>query len=133
MKKTFLLLLLLVSGCFSSTPAPTVQATEWFDSGVVSAPGTGAVLVDMGPEDDGDNFSGCIDMTASVAATFELQHRNAANNATLHSQRYPISLGGVEHYCWTNAPIAIADDERIRLVNVNTILVGTVQVSIYHQ
>lgn len=92
--------------------------TLWI-SGSASAPLAGAVIADTGPVAAGDYHLladiGISDsLTAGAGAV--LQHRDAANGATLHQVVIP--AGRVDEVEWPRVPIVpIVANERIRVIS----------------
>lgn len=100
----------------------------WLSSGRVVNPGLAAVLVDTGPLGQGARPVAA-DFACTVGGAVELQHRNAANDANIHSQI--IALNGQGYVPMPpQLEFDVAEDERIRIVTVSAI-VGIVSVSLW--
>lgn len=101
---------------------------EWLSNSPVN-PGAGAVIVEVVSSfDTVSEF--CVTGAASVSAVLRVQHRNVANDTTLHEQYLPVGPTNVVNFCvmptdsWT-----ILAGERVRVIN-NSIVVGIVSVSL---
>ena len=106
------------------------SASDW-QTGTVTNPGAGAVVVDTGALPADGNYKWCVWAAASVTAVLRIQHRDTSNATTLHEFYVPVSAT-------TPAPVFCApenmgplllQDERIRVIN-NSIVVGVVSASI---
>lgn len=91
-------------------------------------PSTNQVLVDTGELTEG-NYLLAVTGYSTVAAVIEVEHRNAANDATLDSQRRNIGANLNDDFYFPNK-IAVGAQERIRVILVAGIT-GTIQVSIF--
>jgi len=100
----------------------------WFSSGRITNPVTDAVLVDTGPLSGGSRSVKVIG-SATVAAVFELQLRNAANNATLKSQILAVPASSTGQIDFESMDITMADSERLRVIAVAGVT-GSVSVSL---
>ncbi len=120
MKQIYVLVLFLI---LFSTPAKA----EWSVSQATN-PLAGDVIV-QATATAPQWTSFCVNAYASIAATFHVQHRDAANTGTL-KEHYLGVLGGTNgQFC--TAGVLLAANERIRITMDATIL-GTVSVSLLH-
>lgn len=99
----------------------------WYDSGLISAPTAGQVLVDTGQLPAGV-YQFTIFASASVAAVLDVERRDSMDQNTISVQRMYVTA-------MTTAPDLdiidqLADQERIHVKNVTLIATGTVSVSI---
>jgi hypothetical protein len=120
-KKIWIVLALLV-------PAISFAAGTWL-SAVTVNPTAGQVLVDTGAISGPTSVEFCAYTAGSVAAVLTVEHRNAANSATLHSQQIPVTAGTFNEMC-PNKGFTVADQERVRIVSTNAVT-GTVSVSLF--
>jgi hypothetical protein len=67
----------------------------WFSAGVQVNPATDAILADTGALPDTGHGAIKIVLGATVIAVCSIEHRNAANNANLHSQAIACPVNGV--------------------------------------
>jgi hypothetical protein len=100
----------------------------WFSSGRLLNPVLDAVLVDTGPLPAGARKVKVIG-SATVAAVFELQLRNAANTLTLKSQILAVAASSTSSICLDSMDISMADSERFRVIAVAAVT-GSVSVSL---
>ena len=101
----------------------------WEDGAEATNPTDNQILVDSGPLRAG-NYLFAVIAGASVDWVYVLEHRNAANDANLNTQkRYP--LAGNDDFFSPNK-IAIGEGERLRVRLVGSIT-GVVQVSLFAQ
>jgi hypothetical protein len=106
--------------------------SNWKTEGLKTLPiGAGTVLADTGQLDAGNYSLLSLCMSASLAATFELQHRNAANNANIFSQRFYMSLVAPVVVDGTFYFTGVAQDERLRIVLIDALTLGNAQASFY--
>lgn len=118
--------LVLADGTRVKDPDP-----EWLDSGIVTSPSAGQVLSDTGPVSGPVAFQGCVSLYASVAATFDFQQRDAANTSTEHVQRLSVTAGNTEEFCWhDDTPFLLDDGERLRIISVGALTLGTVSTTL---
>lgn len=104
-----------------------IGASAWETGAIITNPGANAVLVDSGALTVGWYFFQFL-MHASVAATFDRQHRNAANSATLDGKQIPIPADAEQDSVFA-LPLFIPEGERFRVLNVDA-FTGTAQASI---
>jgi hypothetical protein len=102
----------------------------WASSGRVVNPALDAVIVDTGALPSGTRTPQVI-VASTVAAPFELQHRDAANTATLKSQIIACqALDAKDVTLWYG--LEMATNERLRVIAV-TAITGSVSGSILYQ
>ena len=98
----------------------------WFSGAVAVNPAANDILADTGALAAGvSNVS--VVVATSVAAIVSIEHRDAANTTTLHSQL--VAVSGLGTLSCELPGVSLAANERIRLRNT-TILVGSIQGSI---
>jgi len=115
---------------------PAFQSAEIFD-GAVFAPAVNTVLADTGQLAAGifdifANISSAGVATAGTGASIALEHRNAANNATL-AVLLQIAVTTVGNNNWGNLPqtgYTIAQDERLRAIVLTQAISGAGTASI---
>lgn len=100
----------------------------WSNSAVLTNPTDATVIVDTGALNRADLLIAVIG-AGSVAYTYDVQYRNAANDANLSAQRR-ICLAGNDEFVFPSS-LSVATNERIRVVLVGSIT-GTLQVSVFH-
>lgn len=105
----------------------TIGDSAWETGAVVTNPGANAVLVDSGPLTEGWYFFQFL-MHATAAATFDRQHRNAANDATLDAKEIPIPVDTEQDSIFA-LPLYVEEGERFRVLNIDT-FTGDAQASI---
>lgn len=103
---------------------------SWLASGRVTNPTLDQVLVDTGPLATGSYFFDVF-AASSVAAIFEVQHRDAANTTTLKSQ---IVATPATSTTWgfsvpSSTYLEVVTNQRIRVIQVAAVT-GNVSVSI---
>jgi len=99
----------------------------WVNSGRVTNPALGQVLVDTGPLTGGvHNLAACGACTA--AGAFEVQHRDVANTTTINSQIFAVPASGFS--VLPTMDCTVDQDDRLRIVAVGAI-VGTASVSLW--
>lgn len=105
------------------------MASAWHD-GVVTSPAAGQVISDTGQL---ANALGTVIIQvvvdASVAAFLAIEHRNAANNTTLHTQY--VSVVASTPFVVNQFTMIFQDNERIRVINRSALVLGTVSASIF--
>lgn len=99
----------------------------WTAGSVLTNPVDTTVLVDTGALPAG-RYLFAIHGTSSVAAVFDVQHRNAANGANNAAQRRRPIAGDIDFIIPNE--ITLADQERLRVVLVGGIT-GEIQLSIF--
>jgi hypothetical protein len=102
-------------------------ACTWASGVIATNPSDGAVLVDTGVLTAG-NYLFAITGTGSAAWVYDLQHRNAANDGNVDSQRRRPAAGN-EDFPLPNK-ITIAAGQRLRAVLVGAVT-GEIQMSIF--
>ncbi len=100
------------------------EYTEGLMSGVLSA---NEVLADTGPMSGSPTVT--VLVSASVAATVEIQRRNAANDANQWSQRMFLSVAAPVTVPLSEDGSNFDTDERLRVVLISS-MIGAVQSSI---
>lgn len=95
------------------------QNTEGLKSGILSA---NIVLADTGPAAGYSGVSPMLWFSTTVVATFELQHRNAANNANIWAHRFPMSATQPVCTPTPSGQIVLDTDERLRVMLVSSII-----------
>lgn len=93
-------------------------------TGSAAAPAAAAVVADTGPMEAGDyeiavNIGS--DDTAAAGKHALMEHRNAANDGTLHRKLMPVP----GHAEWRIPRIAIAKNERVRVITGAAAAAGT--------
>lgn len=73
--------------------APALAATHWYSEGTKSSPASGTLLADTGATTG--NYSCFLIADSSVEASLVFQHRNAANDTTLHAQTFTAVVGTI--------------------------------------
>ena len=103
---------------------------SWLSSGRVANPALDQVLLDTGAVVDGIYFFDVF-AASTIAAAFELQHRNSTNLANIDSQiiAVPAFASSWGFAVPQTLCIPMAAGERIRLIQVAAV-VGSVSVSI---
>lgn len=110
-------------------PVPSTQIDgDWIDGAKVNNPGAGAALIETAALLEGWYLFGFM-LHATVAATFEIRHRNAADNANISAKEVPIPANNLIEPIFPTK-IKIAANERIRVANV-TLIAGDAQASIF--
>jgi hypothetical protein len=102
----------------------------WVSSGRVVNPVLDQVLCDSGALPAGSRYV-TVYGSATVAAVFELQLRNAANSATLKSQILAVPASGTNQLNESVTSFPMADQERLRIIQVAAVT-GSVSVSMHH-
>jgi hypothetical protein len=104
----------------------------WYSEGVKPNPLANDVLAEVPAftYDHGLSLTIVI-AAATIALACQLQHRNAANNANVHSQIITVPAFGTQYVAIT-MPIDLLTDERVRVVAFLGII-GSCQVSIFAQ
>ena len=102
----------------------------WYTEGAKNAPSSGTILADTGA------LSGGIKTIAIVADTnvsgiVIMEHRNAANDTTINSQRVTLTLNSPFTYEIPYSTLTLAEDERIRVITSGLFTLGVVQASIF--
>ncbi len=112
----------------TSLPA---RAGDWY-SNTVANPLAGTVIVDTGPLPVDTYYNWCVYWSSTVNATLRIEHRNAANNATLHEYTvFNLANTSASPFCSTVVqPPYLLQNERIRVVNTSLIALGNVSSSI---
>lgn len=105
-----------------------VGTGAWTAGTVQTNPADTAVLADTGALPAGNYLVG-VTGCASAAEVYDVQHRNAANAATLKTQRRRVRALDNDDFLFPNK-ITLALNERIRVVQAGA-LVGEIQVSIF--
>jgi len=108
--------------------AVPAAAEEWFSNGPLTNPAANAILADTGPYSVGGPSSICIRsmvVASTVTAIIILEHRDATNTSTVHSQGMPVPANSSMIY--PSICVILSDQERIR-IRLNT---GTVWGSIH--
>lgn len=102
----------------------------WSNSDILTNPTQGTVVVDTGafPSTTADLLIAVI-ASGSAAFTYDVQYRNAANDANLASQRRVCGAGNDEFLF--PSILSVNKDERVRVVLAEN-LTGDLQVSIFH-
>lgn len=106
------------------------MAATW-TSATVNTPAANEVIVDCGAVPGYGNYVTKVWLNCTVAGTFLLQHRNAANDATLHQQEISIAANSIVDL--ETANITLNASERIRVVSKATLLVGDVSGSVFSE
>lgn len=101
----------------------------WIPGTRLSNPNAGAVLFDTGPLTADRSWSPHVLVCATVAAQVLFQRRNAANDATLQEQIFPVAANQPFSFA-VNGQIDVAEGERLRLV-LNANITGAVQCSMF--
>lgn len=105
----------------------------WVTEDVISGPSANDVLADTGSLGGGSYNLYSLTVSASLAATVEIQHRNAANNANVFSQRY--FLSALNPLCLPfsgSPPFTLDTNERIRVVITSALPLGSIQASFFY-
>jgi hypothetical protein len=104
----------------------------WISEGLKTLPvGAGTVLADTGELSAGNYSLFSTMLSADLAATFEIQWRNAANSANIWSQRFytgalsPVVINEALYFP------SIEDDQRIRVVLIGALTLGNAQASFF--
>ena len=101
----------------------------WSNSDLLTNPTQGAVVVDTGAfASSRADMLIAIVAAGTVAFTYDVQYRNAANNANLAAQRRVCSAGNDEFLF--PSILSVVQAERVRVVLVDAIT-GDLQVSIF--
>lgn len=98
----------------------SVLGDGWFTAGLLTAAAAGTVHADTGALTAGNYLIRWhIYREAAVGGlnTFEIQHRNAADNATLNSERFTTDAVAGEREKRGELVINVAEGERVRIVN----------------
>jgi hypothetical protein len=106
-----------------------VNTGRWESGLIYTDPADGQVLVDSGSLEAGSYLIGGMG-AGSAAWVYDIQHRNAANTATLDSQRRRPAAGN-EDFLLPNK-IPVGPGERVRLVLVGAVT-GQIQMSLVLQ
>jgi len=104
----------------------------WYTAGVQTNPAGGTVLADTGPLPASGGRPFKVILASTVGLGFTVEHRNAANNATLTSQNIPVTSNQPVELEFAPGPDMANDDERLRVVT-NALAVGQVQASLLVQ
>jgi len=104
----------------------------WYTAGVQTNPAGGTVLADTGPLPASGGRPFRVVLGSTVALGITVEHRNAANNATLTSQLTGVVANSGIELEFIPGPDMANDDERIRVVT-NALAQGNVQASILLQ
>lgn len=101
----------------------------WANSDILTNPTAGTIVVstDALPHTTADLLLAVV-ASGTVAFTYDVQHRNAANDANLAAQRRVCAAGNDEFLFPTI--LTMQKDQRVRVVLVDTIT-GDLQVSIF--
>jgi hypothetical protein len=114
----------------------TALIGQWHTGNVLTNPSNGDVLVDTGPLSAlrGGYYLVGVVASATVAVVYDLQLRNAANDATVQSQRRRFAATDSNKNDDLMLPnkIQVTQDQRLRCVLVGSIT-GEVQVSLFKQ
>ena len=111
------------------TVAQNYEAGDWATEGALASPGAGVLLADTGELPTGIyEFSIFID--SEVVAAVSIEHRNAANTATLKGQYARISDNTRFNRLYI-AGYKMGANERLRIVN-GVAIVGGIQASIIY-
>ena len=105
----------------------------WLSSGRIQNPTADQVLVDTSTLPT--THRGFVVIAASTVATwFELQHRNAANDANVHSQILAVPAMGTNSVPETppNAYFFMEEGERLRIIQGAAVTAGWVSVSLFY-
>jgi hypothetical protein len=102
----------------------------WSNSDILTNPTDGTVMVQTPavPQASVDLLLAVV-AAGTVAFTYDVQHRNAANDANLASQRRIISAAGNDEFLFPSI-LTLNQNERVRVVLVGPIT-GDLQVSIF--
>src|SRR6267142_2385400 len=110
-------------------PAASSGAGTWYSGTLTTNPSDAAVLVDTGALAAGKYFL-VVSAWASVAAAYDVQHRNAANSATNKSQRRAVAANGNDDLVL--GTLTLVASERLRVAQAGA-LTGVIQVSLFVQ
>jgi len=109
--------------------------SRWYSEGIKTNPIAGDLLADTGALSLADNLRSPnktfkVMVSGTILARVEIQHRNAANSATLATQLLTVLADS--QYLWdpTISGITLAESERIRVVMFANAL-GSVSASIF--
>jgi len=100
---------------------------RWISGDLLTNPTDTTVLVDSGPLNQGLYLFAAFG-SGSVAFVYDIQHRNAANNASLSVQRRRAIAGNEDTLLPSR--ISLREGERVRLVLVGNVT-GDVQMSLF--
>ncbi len=100
----------------------------WSNSAVLTNPTDGTVVVDTGAFSPADLLLAVVG-AGSVAYVYDVQYRNAANDANLAAQRR-ICLAGNDEFIFPST-LTVTAGERVRVLLVGSIT-GTLQMSLFH-
>lgn len=106
-----------------------VGSTGWVAGSVLNNPANGTVVADSGAIADAGHYFLAAIVAADADFVYDIQHRNAANDTTLKTQRRYIKAS-IPDTAILPVPIEIAVGERVRLVSVGG-LTGNVQGSVF--
>jgi hypothetical protein len=102
---------------------------SWLDGQVFTNPAASTVLLDTGPMiPEGDQQLPTILISSTVAAVVLLQHRNAADGATLHQHALVVGANETLSLPSLGSVNAVETGQRLRCV-LFTAVVGRIQVS----
>lgn len=101
----------------------------WQSGSVLTNPSDGDLLVDSGPLNQG-YYLFAVMGAGSVAWVYDIQQRNADNDANVDSQRRRPAAGNED--CIFPSKVYVAQGQRLRCMLVGTI-VGQVQLSVFTQ
>lgn len=102
----------------------------WAAGAVLSNPTDNTVIVDTGPISPGGEYIFACYAAGSVAAVYDVEHRDAANASTLQSQRSRPAAGN-DYFIFPNK-ITILNNERVRC-SLRGGITGELQISIFFQ
>lgn len=102
---------------------------SWQTNGILTNPTGGTVLADSGPLGAAKR-SICFVAAANITAIVVLEHRNAANDATLKSQAFMVLASAPLILTLPWAVLDMADNERLR-ITLNATIVGSIQASTF--
>jgi hypothetical protein len=101
---------------------------NWFSAGIQTNPGANAILADTGAMPSAGKGTLQITLGANVAAVAALEHRNAANDATLNSQVIACAINQAFDTNFPNLEWVAGERFRVRLTAA---IVGSAQASIF--
>ena len=109
---------------------PTPQITGvWVDGALTTNPSSGDIIADTTGLTVGEYVFAFL-LTATVAASIRLEHRNAANSSTLAAHTFPVPANDIREPVFPTK-ISILEGERFRLVMAAN-LTGDVEGSILY-
>ena len=100
-----------------------------FTAGPLTNPTANTILADSGAQPIA-GFIPSFVVAATIGAVVVLEWRNAANDANLWSQVFPIQASSPYSYTFPGSVEVLSDGERFRL-RLNATVVGQVQASLF--